>query len=167
MRGGEPPGGVAALTNGFGSKDKGMRRFGTGAVLALALMIGGCGGGSEESGNASEALPANETVATAEAEPALPPCPFQETSDWNASITGGELLVNGQVDLLMAGFKPTLTPRQSSPGAFAFDLALVPEAGAAVDDLARYEASVAERHRRAEIWCGGEKIADVDVVLVG
>ena len=142
-----------------------MRYFGF--VAAAAAALGACGGGGDTADNGAETAAANDAVAIAEAEPALPPCPFQETSDWNASITGGELLVNGQVDLLMAGFKPTLTPRQGSPGAFAFDLALVPETGAAVDDVARYEASVAERHRRAEIWCGGEKIADVDVVLVG
>ena len=142
-----------------------MRKFAM--IAALALGLAGCGGADEAATNASEAAPANGAVATAEAKPELPPCPFQETSDWHASITGGKLLVNGQVDLLMAGFKPTLTPRQGSSGAFAFDLALVPETGAAVADRARYEASVAERHRRTEIWCGGEKIADIDVVLVG
>lgn len=136
------------------------------AAMALALLVSACGGGEETATNAAEAVAANQAIAADEPEPALPPCPFQQTSDWHASITNGELLVNGKVDLLMAGFKPTLTPRQGSSGAFAFDLALVPETGAAVEDQVRYQADVADRHRRAEIWCGGDKIEDIDVVLV-
>jgi hypothetical protein len=131
------------------------------AVLALACLAA-CG---------SETLPADEPAAANVADttdaaeaPALAACPFRETGGWAGSVEGGRLLVTGTVDLQMAGFRPTLTPREG--GAAAFDLALVPEPQAAVTGEVRYEASGGIASRRGEIWCGGEKIADFDVVMV-
>ena len=133
------------------------------AVLALALCLAACG--SETSPPADDAPAANaaETANAAEA-PALPACPFRDTGGWAGSVEGGRLLVTGTVDLQMAGFRPTLTPREG--GGAAFDLALVPEPQAAVTSEVRYEASGGISSRRGEIWCGDEKIADFEIVVV-
>lgn len=153
-----------------------MRHLTRGAVVALGLMVGACGAGGEEAATDNAAAVAqNDAIAVAAADaardtspdPALPSCPFRETQGWQASVTNGELLVNGQVDMMMAGFTPTLTRREGTAGAFLLDLALVPDATAAVNDLVRYEESGVPRHPRLEIYCGGELIETVDVVLVG
>lgn len=139
------------------------------ALLALGLTIAGCnsGGGNESAAPSGETVAANESSAKAVApEPKLAACPFQNTSDWHASVESGHLLVNGKVDLLMAGFKPTLTRRAGGGDAFAFDLALKPETGAVVNDRARYEESGVAGKPLAEIWCGGDKIETIDVVQV-
>lgn len=151
-----------------------MRRLGTATIIAFGLLLGACDTGGNKAatttadmaaGEADNAMaPGNATAAAAE--PAKPACLFRETSEWNASVTSGELLVNGKVDVMMAGFKPTLTRRAGASGVFAFDLALVPEAGAVVNDRVRYEESGVPRHPRAEIYCGGERIETIDVVLV-
>ncbi|HEV2746958.1 MAG TPA: hypothetical protein VGW34_06630 [Allosphingosinicella sp.] len=162
-----------------------MRRRVAIMMLGLGLGLGACdaGGGAGEA--PSDQAPDNRAAAAAAAGPGaeagnslasgggqgglggLGACPFRETSDWHGSIESGRLLVNGKVDLLMAGFKPTLTRRPSAPpGTIAFDLALVAEAGAAVQDRPRYEATGSPRYQRAEIWCGGKRIAEIDMVLV-
>ena len=133
------------------------------AALALALALAACGSGTP-SVDDSAAANAVQTTAAAEA-PALAACPFRDTGSWAGSVEGGRLLVTGTVDLQMAGFRPTLTPRPGE-GAAAFDLALVPEPQAAVTSEVRYEASGGVASRRGEIWCGGDKIADFDVVVV-
>jgi hypothetical protein len=136
-------------------------------ILALALGLAACG-----SETAPPAAPDNEAAAnaaeSAEApeSPALPACPFRSTSGWAGSIEGGRLLVTGTVDLQMAGFRPTLTPREDAGGAVAFDLALAPEPQAAVTSEVRYERSGAPVARRGEIWCGGDRIAEFDVVVI-
>jgi hypothetical protein len=140
-----------------------MKRAARPLLFAIALSLAACG--SEPA-----PAPANDQVeseaaeaASAAAAPALPDCPFHQTGDWAGSVEGGRLLVTGTVDLQMAGFRPVLTPREGA-GA-AFDLALVPEPQAAVTNEVRYEGAPASG--AGEIWCGGEKIADFDIVRVG
>lgn len=137
-------------------------------AMAVALALPGCGP-QEPATNAPEAVATAAPDAGNQAEKAaLPACPFQQTRDWHASIENGRILVNGRVDLLMAGFKPTLAPRENaSPGAIAFDLSLQQEAGAVVNDQARYESGISGRYGKAEIYCGGELIETIDVVQVG
>lgn len=136
-------------------------RLATAALLCLAA----CDSGSDEAAGENTAAGTN-TAATATAEKAkLPPCPFRETQGWKGSVEGGRLLVTGTLDVQMAGMKPVLTPRaDAAPGVAAFDLALAPEANAAVTDLARYERQGSPRYSAGEIWCGGERIAQFDVV---
>lgn len=147
------------------------------AIMVLGLSLGACGSG--DSDRAETGATASNMAEVAAAEPAnaqtsesgtpgLGACPFRDTSEWNGSVEGGRLLVNGRVDLMMAGFTPTLTKRAgAAPGTLALDLALVPEAGAAVDARPRYTERGAPAYRRGEIYCGGAKIADVDMVLIG
>lgn len=147
------------------------------AAIALALALAACNSGTDGGAGADNAALANQAAAApapagnasaeTEAGPALAACPFRKTRDWKASIMGGNLLVNGKVDLMMAGFKPVLTKREAAaPGAIALDLALVPETGAVVSNSARYEEKKVPRYARAEIYCGGERIADVAMVHV-
>ena len=134
-------------------------------ALLLAFALAGCGSEldrAEPEPKASES-PANE----AEAKAPLPSCPFRSTTGWAGSIEGGRLLVTGRVDLMMAGFRPQLSPRGGgTPGTLALDLALVPQANAGVDDSVRYVRTDVSRHSRGEIWCGGERIAAFDMILV-
>ena len=79
-------------------------------AMAVALALPGCGP-QEQATNAPEAVATAAPDAGNQAKKAaLPACPFQQTRDWHASIENGRILVNGRVDLLMAGFKPTLAP---------------------------------------------------------
>ena len=146
-----------------------MMRIGFGLVAGLALALGGCGGGKVD-GTSNEAAADNaigEITETAEAGPKMPPCPFKKTESWVGSWEGGKLLVNGKVDLMMAGFKPVLTPRNGSSGStLALDLTLVQETGAAVNDMPRYERTGAPAYRRGEIWCGGDRIAAFDMIII-
>jgi hypothetical protein len=131
------------------------------ALMALALALAACTAEPPPAANDSEA---NAAEAAEAAEPAsLPSCPFRSTGGWAGSVEGGRLLVTGTVDLQMAGFRPTLTPREGA--GTAFDLALVPEAQAAVTDRVRYEGAPLGG-AAGEIWCGGEKIADFDIVRI-
>ena len=134
-----------------------MRRLAGPAILAIALSLAACG--------SETAPPAANTAETADtAEPAaLAACPFRETRGWAASVEGGRLLVTGMVDLQMAGFRPTLTPREG--GGTAFDLTLAPEPQAAVTNQVRYEGAGTSASR-GEIWCGGNKLADFAIVHV-
>lgn len=135
--------------------------------ICVALVLAGCSPQQEASNEAASAGAA-EQQAKAEQKAALPSCPFNRTSDWHASIENGRILVNGRVDLMMAGFRPTLTPRaQAGPGAIAFDLSLKQEEGAVVDERPRYEGSVSGRYGKAEIYCGGELIETIGVVHIG
>ena len=142
------------------------------AVIALALGLAACNSGTGDGTGSDNAALANQAATgnastDAGGEPALGACPFRKTRDWHASIMGGDLLINGKVDLMMAGFKPVLTKREAaSPGAIALDLTLVPETGAVVSNKARYEAKRVPRYARAEIYCGGERIAEVAMVHV-
>jgi hypothetical protein len=143
-------------------------------AMLLALGIAACdnGGGasSEAQGNAVTAASTNEAApaepqSTAAAQSAKP-CLFRDTRNWKGSIEGGRLLVTGTLDLQMAGMKPELTERSAGGGTIALDLALTPEAGAAVTDQARYERQGSPRYSAGEIWCGGERIARFDMVNI-
>ena len=140
-------------------------RFGSMGAMAMAIGLAGCGGSAPTADPATEK--AAETANSASAKAPLPSCPFREIKDLKGSIEGGRLLVTGRVDLMMAGFRPQLTPRESGPGVLALDLALVPEANAGVSDVLRYERSGVARTPRGEIWCGGERFAGFDMILVG
>ncbi|MGZ8311205.1 MAG: hypothetical protein ACXWUP_11410 [Allosphingosinicella sp.] len=145
-------------------------------LAAIGLAVAGCdaggppaadggndlsaGNGSASAGNATEAANA------AGAAPALAACPFRRTSGWNGSIERGRLVVGGQVDLQMAGMRPTLTARSGGGDTLQLDLAMVPEPQAAVTDRARYETAATRSYRRGEIWCGGERIGDFEFVLI-
>ena len=131
---------------------------------ALAFAVAACGGDQAPAPAKDETAASSEK--TGEGGAALPPCPFTDTSGWAGSIENGRVLVTGLVDLQMAGFKPGLTPRPGAAGGtLALDLALTPEANAAVTDRARYEGP-GGGYRRGEIWCGGERIAQFDMVIV-
>ena len=134
-------------------------------VLFLSVALAGCGAATDDSKDSAN-VEAREAAAPKTAKVELPPCPFRQTRNWKGSVEGGRLLVNGFVDVQMAGMKPQLVPRDSAPPVARFDLSLVPEAGAAVTDFVRYETTGAPRYRRGEIWCGGEKIEDFEMVLV-
>ena len=132
-----------------------------GSVLALALA--GCNAEpAAENESAQANVATNQAVAKAE----LPPCPFQTIHELRGSIEGGRLLVTGRVDLMMAGFKPQLTPRPGG-SAVTLDLALVAEPQAGVSDVLRYERSGVPSSPRGEIYCGGERLATFDIINVG
>lgn len=134
--------------------------------IALCLASSGCRDQSRTSNETNAAT--SETVEKPKPAAALPACPFGQTGDWHASLENGRILVNGRVDLMMAGFKPTLAPRQqASPGAIAFDLSLQQQEGAVVDERPRYEGRVSGRYSKAEIYCGGKLIQTIDVVQIG
>jgi hypothetical protein len=138
-----------------------MKRIFIVPLLAAAAACNSGGGGNEAAGVAPKTENASST---ARAE--LPPCPFQQTQGWAASVEDGRMLVTGEVDLQMAGFKPTLTPREAGGGVAAFDLALKAEPNAAVTAKVRYERGGSPRYSRVEIWCGGERVATTGVVNI-
>lgn len=141
------------------------RRLAGLAALALGLGVAACGSGGGD-GTANEAAAASEAATAAAADKVkLPPCPFRETQ-WVGSVEGGKLLVTGELDLQMAGFEPRLTERSSNPPVIALDLALAPSPGAAVTGNVRYEKSGSPTYRRGEIYCGGAKLADFDMIVV-
>lgn len=143
-------------------------------AAAVALLVAACdaGDGSNEAAagatTAGENMTASERPETAAATaPAMPSCPFRRTEGWGGAIENGRLVVNGVVDLQMAGFRPALTERpDAGAGTLALDLALAPEPNAAVTDRVRYERAGARGYRRGEIWCGGERIAAFDIVTI-
>ena len=139
-----------------------MRLFFSAAPIA-ALALAACG----SQPTASEPAAADKAANQVQAKSELPSCPFQAIQDLRGSITGGKVLVTGRVDLMMAGFKPQLTPRSGGSGTLALDLALVPEANAGVSDVLRYERTGVPAYPRGEIWCGGERLASFDMILVG
>ena len=136
----------------------------------VTIALGACESGGKSAPNAAEEKAPSEASATGNGTnpaDALGGCPFRETSDWHGSIENGRLWVNGRVDLLMAGFKPQLTPRPgAAPGTVALDLALVQDPDTAIAERAEYERRGSPVFRRAEIWCGGERIAAFEVVLI-
>ena len=146
-----------------------MRRTLSLASIAVCLALSACGGGDApvNEAAANETAAGNETADAGKAKAELPACPFRKTSGWAASLEGGRLLVTGTVDLQMAGFTPALTVRSSAPPTIALDLALKPDPTAAVSPDARYEATGHSGARNVEIWCGGERIHSIDVIVVG
>lgn len=137
-------------------------------IAATMLALAGCGGGDGGStGNEAAGGPVVTAAVQPSPAPSLPPCPFRNTTGWSGTWEAGWMLVVGRADLMMAGFKPSLTPRPgAAAGTLALDLALRPEAGAGVDDQLRFERRGAPAYARTEIWCGGERIEAFDNVLV-
>ena len=138
-----------------------------GALLAMALTA--CGGAANDP--APDQVEAANSAAAAKADArdpsdALKGCPFRKTSEWIGSIERGYLRLNGRVDLMMAGFKPVLTLAEGAAGVTRADLALVPEPGAVVNDRVKLEKAGVPPNGRAEIWCGGKRIAAFDMVVV-
>lgn len=144
------------------------------AALAIGLSLAGCGGGgapADEASNAAAAAENGSTGATANAAAgagkAAKKCPFRKTINWVGSVERGYLRVNGDVDLMMAGFKPQLSLQEGgAPGVTRLELALVPEPNADISSHVRLEKAGAAPNRRAEIWCSGERIAAFDMVVV-
>jgi hypothetical protein len=143
------------------------------AALALGLSLSGCGGGGGAGDADNQAAPAGTTSAGATANAAagkakaLKGCPFRKTINWVGSVEGGYLRINGDVDLMMAGFKPQLSLQEGGPpGVTRLELALVPEPNADISSHVRLEKAGAAPNRRAEIWCSGERIAAFDMVAV-
>ena len=141
------------------------------AAAAAALLLAGCDSGAPdrarpERNSAAEPEETASANAAASAAPAMPTCPFRETTGWGGAIEGGRLVVNGVVDLQMAGFRPALTERSVAGGTLALDVALAPEPNAAVSDRVRYERPGTSGLRRGEIWCGGERIATFDIYTI-
>jgi hypothetical protein len=136
------------------------------ALCTAFLALAACG--DEPASNDQARLPPAADAANAVSTQTAPACPFRSTSGWAGSVENGRLLVTGRVDLMMAGFRPQLSPRPGSAGGtLTMDLALAPAPGAPVNDRLRYEKHGAPNYRRGEIWCGGERIATFDVVVVG
>lgn len=138
-------------------------------LAAFLLCLAACESGEVPQANNEATGPAsNEATTNAAGGNLLPPCPFENTRGWAGSIEGGRLLVTGNVDLQMAGFRPSLTEREGgAPGTLALDLTLAPEPNAAVTDLARYERIGVRGYGRGEIWCGDARLATFDIVNVG
>jgi hypothetical protein len=151
------------------AREKDMKRQLVAFVMLLGLAAcGGAGGEKSQDAAASDAQAAQERARAArDAEPKLPSCPFNKTREWMASIRGGRLLVTGTVDLMIAGFKPVLTPREETGGTAAFDLALVGDPTAAVNQYARFEKNGTASYQRVTVYCGGKQIASVPVIHVG
>jgi hypothetical protein len=134
----------------------------TGFFIA-ALCLGGCNGE-----NASDKAAQNAAAPAAARKPApkLAACPFRKTHDWKAFTEGGSLKVIGRVDLMMAGFRPSLSIRSSNGGTLALDLALASDPGAAVADQVRYQ-QAGTGVNRVDIYCGGDSVQSVEVLHVG
>jgi len=140
------------------------------AAFAVALSGCGSGGGDRAPDRGNEAAAANAAAAneSAAAEAGgVTACPFRRTREWVGSVERGHVRVNGYVDVQMAGFRPALTERPGAPsGTLALDLAFAPAPGEPINDHARFERTGAPSYRRTEIWCGGERIAAIDMIVV-
>ena len=141
------------------------------SAAALALFLSACGsGGDRAPDGANEAAAANAAAAneSAAAEPGgAAACPFRRTREWVGSVERGHVRINGYVDVQMAGFRPALTERAgAAPGTLALDLAFAPAPNEPINDHVRYERTGAPSYRRAEIWCGGERIETIDMIVV-
>ena len=148
-----------------------MRLRNRAAALALGLLLVGCGTGEDEAPKGNVAAPAGAEKAAeggnASAAPEFAGCPFRRTRGWIGSVEGGHVRINGYVDVQMAGFRPALTERPGAPaGTIALDLAFAPAPNEPINDRARFERLGAPAYRRAEIWCGGERIEQIDMTVV-
>ena len=149
-------------------------KFGRSAAFVLGWVLAACDGASDTSAPAASktvaagnAAARNESAGDGGRGAPWSACPFQRTREWVGSVEAGRVLVNGFVDLQMAGFRPALAERPGAPaGTLALDLALEPQPNAPVSDHARYERRGAPTYRRGEIWCGGERIAAFDMIVI-
>lgn len=139
-----------------------MRRI---SMLSCLLLLAACG--SEPAAQQPSDEPAAANTAAAEAQPAditkQPGCPFQKTTGWYAQIESSRFSVDGQVDFMMAGYKPALTKRPSAaPGTIALDLSLAAAPGGAVEPAAHYEEPLSRAYSRVAIFCGGEEVTSFE-----
>ncbi len=142
-------------------------------TLALVVALAACGsgdGGDPPAGGAEQAETANAAAgnaANAAGRAEAAPCPFRNTREWVGSVERGHVRINGYVDVTMAGFRPALSERAGgAPGTLALDLAFAPAPNEPINDHARFERTGAPSYRRAEIWCGGERIESFDMTVV-
>ena len=133
-------------------------------VLSLAGLLAGCQpGGETEPANQTEAPEAPTPKATsADLTAAERGCPFRVTKGWYAQIENTRFSVDGQVDFLMAGFRPELKKRSAEGGTIALDLSLAQAPGGAVEPAAHYEEALREPYRRVSILCGGKEVASFE-----
>ena len=142
------------------------------SAAALALFLSACGsGGGERAADGANQAAANAAAAANESAAAEPggaaACPFRRTREWVGSVERGHVRINGYVDVQMAGFRPALTERAgAAPGTLALDLAFAPAPNEPINDHVRYERTGAPSYRIAEIWCGGERIETIDMIVV-
>ena len=141
------------------------------AAAALGLCLAGCGPANDDrsadANGAANAAAAAPELNSAETRADVAACPFRRTRGWVGSVEGGHVRINGYVDVQMAGFRPALTERGGAPaGTIALDLAFAPAPNEPISDHARFERLGAPAYRRAEIWCGGERIEQIDMVVV-
>ncbi len=132
------------------------------AILLGGVLLAGCG---------SE--PAKQPEATAAAKADAPKqeptvdltakergCPFTVTRGWYAQIENSRFSVDGQVDFMMAGYKPALKKRPSAgAGTAAFDLSLEASPGTAVSPAVHYEEPLANAYGKVAIYCGDKQVA--------
>ena len=135
-------------------------------VLSLAGLLAGCQpGGETESVNQTEVAeveaPAPKAT-SADLTSAERGCPFRVTKGWYAQIENTRFSVDGQVDFLMAGFRPELKKKGAEGGTVALELSLAQAAGGAVEPAAHYEEALREPYRRVSILCGGKEVASFE-----
>lgn len=94
-------------------------------------------------------------------------CPFRNLRDVQGSIEGGRLLVTGMVDAIMAGYTPALIRRTSggTAGVTTLDLTMGGEPGDITNMVIRHTESGVPVTSRGEIWCGGERLAQFDMIV--
>ena len=143
------------------------------AAIALATALAACGTASEQPAAGANVATAGANAADDAGNDALAAltsegtCPFRRTRDWLGSFEAGRLVVNGTVDMEMGGMRAALTERRGAPaGTLALDLAFAPAPNQPASDLAHYERRGAPAYRRAEIWCGGERIASFGLTII-
>lgn len=107
---------------------------------------------------------ADDSTTSAKAEMA---CPFRNLRDVQGSIEGGRLLVTGLVDAIMAGYTPLLTRRTSggTAGVTTLDLTMGSEPGDITNMQIRHVEAGVPITSRGEIWCGGERLAQFDMIV--
>ena len=140
------------------------------SAAALFLVLSACGSGGDrapDGANDAAAAKAAAAIVSAAAEPGAAASPFRRTREWVGSVERGHVRINGYVDVQMAGFRPALTERAGAgPGTLALDLAFAPAPNEPINDHVRYERTGAPSYRTAEIWCGGERIQTIDMIVV-
>lgn len=139
-----------------------MRRL---TILTLGLLLAGCG--AEPAPEQQNEAAANQAAAEQKAPVDLTAkergCPFNRTSGWYAQIENRRFSVDGEVDFMMAGYKPGLSKRAGAPsGEIALDLGLEAAPGGAVESSAHYEEPMTTAYRKVTIYCGGKEVTSFE-----
>lgn len=131
-------------------------------ILALALLLAGCGSEPQPSQQPANQSEAEQPKAQAEVTKELG-CPFTKTEGWYAQIENSRFSVDGRVDLMMAGYKPALKKRPgAAAGGVAFDLSLEQAPGAVVESAVHYEEPLTTAYRRVTVYCGDKEMASFE-----